>query len=229
MKKTLLSIALTSLFTLSTTVSTSALAFEESGLNGVEGLSANVGVVSQYFFRGVAQTDSASASAGLDYEIGNFSVGTWVADVSDGLEVDIYGAYGLSFDNGFGLSAGFTSYQYTGDFDTSYNEVNLGASFSFVSVAYSVGVWEDGILDDNDNPIDDADYDFLSITGEYEGFYATYGTWGQDLDGDYFELGYGTSVSGFDIGVAAIINSKELDGETGDGDESLVFSIAKSF
>ena len=222
MKKTLLSIALTSLFTLSTTVSTSALAFEESGLNGVEGLSANVGVVSQYFFRGVAQTDSASASAGLDYEIGNFSVGTWVADVSDGLEVDIYGAYGLSFDNGFGLSAGFTSYQYTGDFDTSYNEVNLGASFSFVSVAYSVGKHEvEGGSD--------SDYDFLSVTGEYEDFYVTYGTWGQDFDGDYFVVGYGTEVSGFDVGVAAIINSKELDLETGEGDESLVFSIAKSF
>ena len=221
MKKTLITIALTSLFTLSSAITTNAFA-EESGLNGVEGLSANVAVVSQYFFRGVAQTDTASASAGLDYELGNFSVGTWVADVSDGLEIDLYGSYGFEFDNGFGLSAGFTSYQYTGDFDTSYNEVNLGASFSFVSVAYSVGVHEvEGGSD--------SDYDFLSVTGEYEGFYATYGTWGQDFEGDYFELGYGTSVSGFDVGVAAIINSKELDLETGEGDESLVFSIAKSF
>ncbi|MGB0936773.1 MAG: TorF family putative porin [Colwellia sp.] len=223
MKKTLISIALTSLFALSSTVSTKAFAEEESGLNGVEGLSANVAVVSQYFFRGIAQTDSASASAGLDYELGNFSVGTWVADVSDGLEVDFYGSYGFEFDGGFGLSAGFTSYQYTGDFDTSYNEINLGASFSFVSVTYNVGVHEvEGASD--------SDYDFITVTGEYEGFYATYGSWGQDFDGDYFELGYGTSVSGFDIGVAAIINSKELDVEgAAEGDESLVFSIAKSF
>ena len=212
MKKSLLSIALTSILATSALVSTSASA--------VEGLSANVGVVSQYIFRGVAQTDTASASAGVDYENGNFSVGTWVADVQDGLEVDFYGSYGLELDGGFGLSAGFTSYQYTGDFDTQYNEINLGASYEFLSIAYSVGTWEvEGGSDQ--------DYDFLSVTAEYEGFYGTYGTWGDEFDGDYIEVGYGTEVSGFDIGVALIANSKELNG--GEADETLVFSIGKSF
>jgi len=215
MKKSLLSIALTTLLATTATVSTSAVA--------VEGLSTNVGLVSQYFFRGIAQTGTASASAGIDYEFGNFSVGSWTADVQDGLEIDFYGSYG--FDLGeFGLSAGFTSYQYTGDFDTSYNEINLGGSYKFVSVSYNVGTHEavaDGATDE--------DYDFLSITAEYEGFYATYGTWGKDFDGDYIELGFGAEVSGFDLGVAVIANSSELDLETGEGDESIVFSIGKSF
>lgn len=212
MKKSLLSIALTSLLATSAAVSTSASA--------VEGLSANVGVVSQYFFRGVAQTSTASASAGVDYENGNFSVGTWAADVDDGLEIDFYGSYGNELDNGFGYSLGFTTYQYTGDFDTQYNEINLGASYSFFSIAYSVGTWEvEGGSDQ--------DYDFLALTAEYEGFYATYGTWGDEFDGDYIELGYSTEVSGFDLGVAMIANSKELNG--GEADESLVFSIGKSF
>jgi len=213
MKKTLLNIAITTLLATSTFTSTAASA--------IEGLSANVGVVSQYFFRGIVQTDTASASAGVDYEIGNFSVGTWAADVQDGIEIDVYGSYGLSLGE-FDLSAGFTSYQYTGDFDTAYNEVNLGASFKFVSVSYNVGTHDvDGASDE--------DYDFLSVTAEYEGFYATYGTWGKDFDGDYAEVGYGTEVSGFDLGVALIVNSKELDLETGKGDESLVFSLSKSF
>lgn len=213
MKKSLLSIALTSTLATCTLFSTTASA--------VEGLSANAAVVSQYFFRGVAQTTSASASAGVDYENGNFSVGTWIADVQDGIEVDLYGSYGIALGE-FGLSAGFTTYQYTGDFDTAYNEVNLGASYKFVSVAYNIGTHDvDGASDD--------DYDFLSITAEYEGFYATYGTWGKDFDGDYVEVGYGTEVSGFDLGVALIVNSKELDLETGKGDESLVFSLSKSF
>ncbi len=214
MKKSLLSIALTSLLATSAVVSTQASA------TGIEGLSANAGVVSQYFFRGVAQTDTASASAGVDYEAGNFSVGTWVADVQDGLEVDFYGSYGLELNGGFSLSAGFTSYQYTGDFDTQYNEINLGASYEFLSIAYSIGTWEveDGA---------DQDYTFLAVTAEHEGFYATYGTWGDEFDGDYIELGYGTEVSGFDIGVALIANSKELNG--GEADESLVLSIGKSF
>ena len=217
MKKSLLNsyskcIALTSL--LATTAFTSTAAF------AVEGLSANAAVVSQYFFRGVAQTDTASASAGVDYEIGNFAVGTWVADVQDGLEIDFYGSYGLELDSGLGLSAGFTSYQYTGDFDTQYNEVNLGASYNFLSITYNIGTWEvEG------GP--DQDYNFLAITAGYDGFYATYGTWGDELDGDYIELGYSTEVSGFDLGVALIANSKELNDS--EADESLVFSIAKSF
>jgi len=216
MKKSLLSIALTSLIATSVFTSTQASA--------VEGLSANAAVVSQYFFRGIAQTTTASASAGVDYEIGNFSVGTWAADVQDGIEIDFYGSYGVELGE-LGLSAGFTSYQYTGDFDSAYNEINLGLSYRFLSVSYNVGQHdEDEALD-----IDEADYDFLSVTAEYEGFYATYGTWGKDFDGDYIELGYGTEVSGFDLGVALIVNSKELDLETGEGDESLVFSLSKSF
>ena len=213
MKKSLLTIAATSLLATSAFTSSSALA--------AEGLSANVGVVSQYFFRGVAQTNAASTSAGIDYAMGDFSVGTWVADVQDGIEVDLYGSYALALGE-FDLSAGFTSYQYTGDFDTAYNEINLGASYKFVSVAYSVGTRDvDGASDE--------DYDFLAITAEYDGFYATYGTWGQDFDGDYVELGYSTEVSGFGLGVALIVNAKALDVETATGDESLVFSLSKSF
>ena len=225
MKKSLLSIALTSLLATSAVVSTSASA--------IEGLSANAGVVSQYFFRGIAQTSSATASAGVDYENGNFSVGTWAADVEDGLEIDFYGSYGNELDNGFDYSVGFTTYQYTGDFDSAYNEVNLGLSYGMLSVSYNIGQHEK----DTGLGIDESDYDFLAVTIEHEGFYATYGTWGDEADGDYVELGYGTEISGFDLGVAVIINSDELssggpDGWTTEpvgGDESLVFSIGKSF
>ncbi|MCW8832929.1 MAG: TorF family putative porin [Colwellia sp.] len=217
MKKSLLSIALTSALATSAFVSTQASA--------VEGLSANAAVVSQYFFRGIAQTTTASASAGVDYEVGNFSVGTWAADVQDGIEIDFYGAYGNELENGLGYSLGFTSYQYTGDFDSAYNEVNLGLSYDFLSVSYNIGQHDE----DAGLGIDESDYDFLSLTAEYEGFYATYGTWGKDFDGDYVEVGYGAEVSGFDLGVALIVNSKELDVETAEGDETLVFSISKSF
>jgi len=148
-------------------------------------------------------------------------VGTWAADVQDGIEIDVYGSYALDLDD-FGVSVGFTSYQYTGDFDTAYNEINLGASYKFVSLSYNVGTHDvEGASD--------SDYDFLSITAEYDGFYATYGTWGKDFDGDYIEIGYGTDVSGFDLGVALIVNSKELNSETGKGDETLVFNLSKSF
>lgn len=214
MKKSLLNIALTSL------LAASAIASTQASATDIEGLSANVGLVSQYIFRGVVQTDTASASAGVDYERNGFYVGTWAADVQEGLEVDVYGGYGNELDNGLGYSVGFTTYQYTGDFDTSYNEVNLGLSYGIFSLSYNLGEWEvEGAANQ--------DYDFLSATVEHEGFYATYGSWGDEFDGDYVEVGYSTSVSGFDVGVAVIANSKELAGTT--SDENLVFSIATSF
>ncbi len=220
MKKTLLSIALSTVLASTALVSTQA-----SAIADIEGLSANAGVVSQYFFRGVVQTDTASASAGLDYENGNFSVGTWAADVQDGLEIDIYGAYANELESGLGYSVGFTSYQYTGEeFDTSYNEINLGLSYGIFSASYNIGEHE--VKGGSDE-----DFTFLSLSVEHEGLYATYGKWGDDFldNGDYLELGYGTDVSGFDVGVAVIINSEELDLENGEGEESLVFSIGKSF
>jgi uncharacterized protein (TIGR02001 family) len=214
MKKSIISLSLSTILATSALVSTSASALE------VEGLSANVGLVSQYIFRGIVQTDTASASAGIDYENSGFYLGTWAADVQDGLEVDIYGGYGGELDSGLGYSVGFTSYQYTGDFDTSYNEINLGLSYDMFSLTYNVGEWEV-----ENGP--DQDYDFLSATVEHEGFYAIYGTWGKDFDGDYIEVGYGTEVSGCDVGIALVSNSKELAGST--SDENLVFSIGKSF
>lgn len=218
MKKTLLSIAL------SATIATSAfISTQASAVGGIEGLSANIGVVSQYFFRGISQTDSASASAGLDYENSGFYAGTWVADVKDGLEIDVYGGYGDELNSGLGYSVGFTTYQYTGGFDTSYNEINLGLSYGIFSVSYNAGDWE------IENGADQ-DYNLLSATVEHSGFYVTYGTFGADSDGEYLELGYGTEVAGFDVGVAVIANSKELGAESqGGSDENLVFSIGKSF
>ena len=117
-------------------------------------LSANLGYASEYFYRGVLQKES-SASAGLDYSHGAFNIGTWAADVGDGLEVDVFGAYTHTVDD-FSFSVGFTGYYYTGEFDDTYEEVNLSLGYGPVSVEYSVGKW-DGFGDDQD-------YDFLKST-----------------------------------------------------------------
>lgn len=183
-------------------------------------LSANLGVVSQYHFRGIEQTSSASASAGLDYEEGGFYAGTWAADVQDGLEIDFYAGYGVELDNGLSLGVGATTYQYTGDFDSEYNEVNLYAGFGMVSLEYSVGTQGD----DAGLGIVESDYTFTGVTLEHNGFAATYGTWGDDFDGDYFEIGYSTEVSGFDVGVGVLFSGSDLD-----DDESMYFSISKTF
>lgn len=183
-------------------------------------VSANLGMMSDYFYRGVFQAD-AVANGGVDFEQNGFYVGTWAADVDDGLEIDVYGGYGFEADNGLSVSAGLTGYYYTGDFDDTYQELNLGLGFKNISVDYAIGEY-----DNFDGPTQD--YDFLSVTGEYNGFYAVYGTFGKDADGDYFEVGYGTSVGEFDLSGAIIANDKKLS-NTNQSDESFVLSISKSF
>lgn len=96
-----------------------------------------------------------------------------------------------------------------------------------MSIGYSVGEY-----DNFDGPT--LDYDFTEVTFEHEGFHATYGTFGDDFDGDYVELGFGTEVGGFDVGIAVVLSSKELSDEAdSDGNpeesEALIFTIGKSF
>ncbi len=187
----------------------------------VAGASANVGYVSDYYFRGVAQAAS-SASAGLDYEHeSGLYVGTWWGDVDAGLETDYYVGYageieGLSFD------IGYIVYDYTDEFDEKYSEVDLSVGYGPVSLEYAVGEYDS-------DPT--ADYTFVALTAEHNGFYVTFGSWGDDFDGSYTELGYGAEVGGFDMGVAILNNDEDLDLVTtkGDGETTLVFSLAKSF
>tara|TARA_B100001996_G_scaffold362413_1_gene329889 strand:- start:74 stop:721 length:648 start_codon:yes stop_codon:yes gene_type:complete len=189
-------------------------------------VSYNIGYASEYYFRGVLQK-SSSASAGADWEDSGFYVGTWAADVGDGLEVDGYFGYGIETEEGFTASVGFTGYYYTGEFDDTYEEVNLNLGYGIFSLEYSVGEW-DGFGNE-------ADYDFLALTLDLgRGFYGTYGTWGDEFDGDYLEIGWGTTIADFDVGIAGIFNSDELSDEVSSSGsasegEAVVFTLGKSF
>ena len=184
-------------------------------------VSYNVGYVSEYYYRGIMQKNS-SASAGVDFEQDGMYVGAWTADVGEGLEYDLYAGYGMDVGE-VSLGIGFTGYYYTDDWDETYQEVNLSAGYGPVSIGYSIGEWDgDG----------GQDYDFLEIGIDLgAGFYGTYGSFGDQFDGDYVEIGYGTTVSEIDLGVAIIFPSDDLQGdEDSDADdEAIVFSISKSF
>jgi uncharacterized protein (TIGR02001 family) len=185
-------------------------------------LSANVGYVTDYVFRGIYQEES-SAFAGLDYESDNgFYVGTWGADVGGGLETDVY--FGYSGGEDFTYTIGYTGYFYTDDWDDTYTEINLGIGYGIFSLDHAIGEW-DGF----GTP---SDYTFTSITIAPEGgYYFKFGSFGDEADGDYFELGYGFDFMGLDLSLA-LINSDELQvfqGESSDvvADTQLVFGISK--
>ncbi len=184
-------------------------------------VSTNLGVVSQYHFRGIQQTTGASTSAGVDYEKDNFSLGAWTADVDDGLEIDLYGRYGIELDGGINLGFGATSYQYTGDFDSAYNEINLSASYNNFSLGYNIGKW-DGVV--GNEAATENDYTILTLGFEYNGFSGDLGFYGDEAEGEYFDLSYGTTIGEFDVSVGLVVSGSDLD-----DDESLYLSFGKTF
>ena len=189
-------------------------------------VSANAGWVSEYFYRGIPQKTS-SASAGLDVGFGDVSLGTWLADVGDGAEVDLYGSAGVDLEGGVSLSAGGTAYLYTGQFDDTYLEVNLGAGYGPLSFEFSFGKYENF-------DADSLNYYFVGVTAEHEGFYGTFGTFGSDFEGGYGEAGYGFSAAELDFTISGILSDKDLSGlADGDGNPTsgltLVFGVGKEF
>ena len=199
----------------------------------IEGLSANAGVVSDYYFRGVQQTASASANGGVDYEHkSGLAVGIWAADVegqsgapAEGIEIDTYISYAGEA-SGYGYSIGYTHYGYTGAFDTSYDEVNLGASYGDFALDIASGSHEvPGGTDD--------DYTFTSISYGTGPLSVLYGAFSGDWSGAYLEVGLSTDIGGADAGIT-IINGNPDESFTGTGTNTtngtaVVFSISKSF
>lgn len=183
--------------------------------------SANLGWASDYYFRGILQK-SSSASGGIDFEHKGFYAGTWVADVDgqfgDGLEVDGYFGYGGSVGD-FTYGVGFTGYYYTGDFDDTYQEINLSAGYGWLTIDAAVGEYENFA-----GP--KLDYQYYSFTLEKNGIYGRYGLFEDEADGSYFEVGYNATVSEIDLGLYLLVSDDELVGES---NEALVFTIGKTF
>ena len=196
----------------------------EAAAQEAEG-SANAGFVSQYFYRGIFQKAS-SASAGLDLGYGALSLGTWIADVGDGTEIDFFGSVGVDVGEG-SLSIGGTAYLYTGEFDDTYLEVNLGAGYGPVSFGFSIGQYENFGLGTED-------YWFAEVTAENEGFYGTVAGFGGDFSGNYGEAGYGFSAAELDFTISGILSDSELSGKSDAAGLptpglTVIFGIGKTF
>ncbi|UTW03837.1 TorF family putative porin [Amphritea atlantica] len=202
-----------------------ASALLSASVSSFAGVSANVGAMSDYWFRGLDQSGdggNASMMAGLDYESDmGFYAGTWLASLPSDLEYDLYAGYSGAYED-FSYGVGVIAYLYD-KYEGDYVEYNLSAGYGPVSVSYNIGT-----LDEPGAP--DVDYTFASITGEYEGAYLTYGVYGDDVDGSYFEAGYGMTYEGLDMSVAAIFPDDDNSANAWVSDtDKLTFTISKSF
>lgn len=88
-------------------------------------LAFNVGVVSDYRYRGISQTRLKPAlQGGVDYSYGGFYVGAWASTIKwikdagaskGSVELDIYGGYKGAISEGLGYDVGVLTYQYVGN------------------------------------------------------------------------------------------------------------------
>jgi len=199
MKKSLLSIALTSL--LASTALTSTQTF------ATEGLSANVAMTSNYLWRGLEQTNGAAAiSGGIDYAAeSGFYVGTWAsnADWAAGMtyELDIYGGYAGETEN-FSYDLGFVHYAYPDSIDdVDFTEVNASVSLGVFTFGYAVLA--------NAKGVDFGDDSYLSVDAEFElaseiGLTLHVGAGTDDFYAgeEFIEYGASLSKSNFTFGVS---------------------------
>lgn len=115
-------------------------------------LTGNMGIYSQYIFRGVSQTDfNPALQGGFDYSHSSgLYAGTWLSNVSwtapgytagGSLEADFYGGYKGSIGD-FGYDLGLLQYHYPGSpiaggFKADALEVYGAVSWKWLSVKYS--------------------------------------------------------------------------------------------
>lgn len=117
-------------------------------------LSANIGLTSDYVFRGVSQTQNQPAlQGGFDFvHSSGFYVGTWGSNVNwveeggykdkNSMEIDLYGGFRGALAGDFGYDIGVVTYHYPGDdvtgaIDPDTTEVYAGLTWKTVSLKYS--------------------------------------------------------------------------------------------
>ena len=115
----------------------------------------NVGLYSQYVFRGVSQTDEKPAVQG-GFDLGHksgFYVGTWASNISwisdanpaasASMEWDMYGGYKATFADDWGYDLGVLYYWYPGQYPAGYSpkpnttELYGALSWKWLSLKYS--------------------------------------------------------------------------------------------
>lgn len=189
MKKSLITLALVSAFAAPVFAQSANPALDEAAPASPHTLTGNMGLFSEYRFRGIAQTFAKPAlQGGFDYSHSSgIYVGNWNSNVNSGagfaegnLEMDFYGGYKMAFGD-FGIDVGGIYYYYPGSDDLTGSavkngELYIGASWKFLSAKYFYAV---------------TDYFSLKAPGNKD----TDGTGYFDLSANY-DLGNGWGING---------------------------------
>lgn len=183
-------------------------------------VSGNVGLGSDYVFRGQSQTQGDSAlSMGLDLDIGGgFYAGVWASEVdfagSDAdRETDMYVGWSGSMGD-VSLDVGYTDYAYSGDESLDGTEYYINVGYADFGLTHVIG--EDGFKD-----YSEVQYNVLGMLD------ISYGTW--DTIGDNWSVSRSFDMP-YDIeGTIAYVDFSAEDGSGLADEDTFVFSVAKTF
>ncbi len=208
------------------------------GLIGLAGttqaaeLTANVGVTSNYVFRGITQTDDGAAvQGGIDYihENGLYA-GAWASNVESGtgdkgFETDLYVGYNFELNENVVFDVGYITYQYSSTNIDDADEIYFGASFKDVSITYYSG--DTDAAGDSDYSYIDLKYS-MALPSDFN-LHLHYGNFDADAaGGDYEDVAIGVSkeIEGFDVGVT--LTTTDHDTAAIEDDEIFV-TVSKAF
>ncbi|MEJ2308668.1 MAG: TorF family putative porin [Gammaproteobacteria bacterium] len=199
-------------------------------------LSANIGVTSDYLWRGVTQSGhEAAVSGGVDYaHDSGFYAGIWTSTLGgDNQELDGYLGFAGEY-NDLGYDVGYIYYGYLNADDWDFSEIYGSLSWMWLSggINYTVS----GQADDNSRFIEGDIYYFASATFDLEtvspelsgwgvGFTVGYYDFEANSDFDYTQLQMDITKSAGDFGdfTLTVANEDYTD------DTSLAVSWSKTF
>ncbi len=217
--------------------------------------SANVGLYSQYIFRGLTQTDTEPAlQGGFDYgHDSGLYAGVWASNISwltdaaaystSSIEIDVYGGFASEFgDTGLGYDVGVLQYIYPGDRLPGTNnaettELYAGLSYGWVSTKFSYAISDTfGFTDSDGSWYLEAGVD---VPLPY-GLTASAHIGRQEFDGtgndasDYTDWKLGLAKawdSGYELGAfyTDTNNPFEVAGHSDVGEEEFTVYVSKSF
>ena len=181
------------------------LGFATVGTTFAGSLDWNVGVTSQYLWRGMSQGSGAATSGGLDYTADNgFSIGTWVSNVDfgDGTSYELDGYFGYSFGP---ISVGYIYYAYPDGEDLDFSEVSISAALGPVEFGVAVIADSDFGADSGDDPYFFLDTGFTVTEGLDLGIHIGY----YDYEVGDAETDYGLTLAIGDFSFGIIDSSRD--------------------
>jgi len=211
-------------------------------------ISGNIALVTDYYFRGISQTDNDGAvQGGFDWSHSSgFYVGVWGSNVDFGdthLEFDTYAGYASEY-NDFGYDLGVIKYNYN---DTSMHDDPIEwyakINYSYFSAGYAYSPSWFGSHDDSNYIHAGFDYDELpmglalsaSVGKSFGDAYEVSG--GTDYDYVDYKLGVSKEFAGVNFDLSYVgndLSSKECtaygyDEKKGHCDDRVILSVSKSF